>query len=163
MQTRANAQLTQANADLKSANERERERFDLALAAIEVFHGEVSEDVLLKEKQFEKLRNKLLQGAANFYGKLESLLEGQTDTASRAALGRALDELGNLTGQIGNKSEALAVHQKALATHRELALRVDAGVDAQLDVAQSLIAAGRLREETGDPAVRSSAIKKPET
>ena len=67
VQTRANAELkqanldlamandlvTQANADLKSANDREKQRFSLAMDAIKLFHGEVSEDLLVKEKQFE--------------------------------------------------------------------------------------------------------------
>ena len=57
--------------------------------AIKLFHGEVSEDLLLKEKQFEGLRTKLLNGAADFYGRLEALLKGQTDRESRAALGKA--------------------------------------------------------------------------
>ena len=47
--------------------------------AIKLFHGEVSEDFLLKEKPFEALRTKLLRGAADFYSKLEGLLAGQTD------------------------------------------------------------------------------------
>ena len=75
----ANGRVTKANDDLKSANQREQQRFELAMEAIKLFHGEVSEDVLLKEKQFEKLRGKLLRGAAAFYGKLEGLLKGQTD------------------------------------------------------------------------------------
>ena len=50
--------------------------------------GDVSEDLLLKEKPFEGLRTKLLHGEAGFYGKLEGLLKGQNDRASRAALGR---------------------------------------------------------------------------
>ncbi len=127
------------------------------MSAIKLFHGEVSEDLLLKEKQFEGLRTKLLRGAADFYGKLEGLLKGQTDPKSRAALGQAYDELGELTGKIGNKPEALAVHLKALAVRRELAAAAGAGPtaepgwrDARLDVARSLIAAGFLHEETGD-------------
>jgi serine/threonine protein kinase len=39
-----------ANAQLRAANERERERFDLAMDAIKTFHTGVSEDVLLKEE-----------------------------------------------------------------------------------------------------------------
>ena len=127
------------------------------MSAIKLFHGEVSEDLLMKEKQFEALRTKLLRGAADFYGKLEGLLKGQTDPKSRAALGKAYDELGELTGKIGNKPEALAVHLKALAVRRELAAAAGAGPTAQpgwrearLDVARSLIATGKLREETGD-------------
>ena len=147
----------EANTDLAAANQRERERFDLAMSAIKLFHGEVSEDLLMKERQFEGLRTKLLRGAADFYGKLEGLLKGQTDPKSRAALGKAYDELGELTGKIGNKPEALAVHLKALAVRRELAAEAGAGPTAQpgwrearLDVARSLIATGLLREAMGD-------------
>ena len=137
MQTRANGRLqqsnaelaiandraTKANADLNSANEREKQRFNLAMDAIKLFHGEVSEDLLLKEKQFEGLRTKLLKGAADFYGRLEGLLKDQTDRASRAALGKAYDELGELTGKIGDQRAALAVYRKALAVRRALARR----------------------------------------
>ncbi len=58
----ANAKVTPANADLRAANERERQRFDLAMEAIGLFHGEVSEDLLLKEKEFAGLRARLLEG-----------------------------------------------------------------------------------------------------
>ncbi len=123
----ANVKVTESNTNLAAANQRERERFDLAMSAIKLFHGEVSDDLLMKEKQFEGLRTKLLRGAADFYGKLEGLLKGQTDPKSRAALGKAYDELGELTGKIGNKPEALAVHLKALAVRRELAAAAWAG------------------------------------
>ncbi len=62
--------------------------------AVKLFHGEVSEDLLLKEKPFAELRTKLLRGAADFYGKLEGLLAGQTDPASRAALAQGLRRAG---------------------------------------------------------------------
>ena len=97
---------------------READRFGLAMDAIKLFHGEVSEDLLLKEKKFEALRRKLLRGAADFYGKLEGLLEGQTDRASRRAMGDAYFELGNLTDDIGDKTAALTAHRKGLAVRR---------------------------------------------
>jgi serine/threonine-protein kinase len=164
VQTRANGRLQQANrelslanerikeinVDLKSANERETQRFDLAMAAIKLFHGEVSEDLLLKEKQFEGLRTKLLKGAADFYGRLEGLLKGQTDRESRAALGRAYDDLGELTGKIGDQAAALEVYRKALAVRRALASEPEADVECRLDVARSLNAAGWLQRSTGD-------------
>ena len=97
MQTRANADLKlandrvkQANADLKAANDREKQRFSLAMDAIKLFHGEVSEDLLMKEKQFEGLRTKLLKGAADFYGRLEGLLKSQTDRESRRCAGQGV-------------------------------------------------------------------------
>jgi tRNA A-37 threonylcarbamoyl transferase component Bud32 len=152
----ANSKVTEANTNLAAANRRERERFDLAMAAIKLFHGEVSEDLLMKERQFESLRANLLRGAADFYGKLLALLKGQSDPISRAALARAYDELGDLTRKIGNKLEALSVHLKKLATRRELAAESGAGpapqrgrTEATLDVARSLIAVGVSRVEMG--------------
>ena len=79
VQTRANRDLQVSNHALAAANRRERERFDLALEAIGLFHGQVSEDLLLKEKQFDILRTKLLRGAVAFYDRLGGLLESQTD------------------------------------------------------------------------------------
>jgi serine/threonine-protein kinase len=148
----ANEKVNRANADLQSANQRERQRFDLAMEAIKLFHGEVSEDLLLKEKAFTGLRSKLLKGATEFYGKLERLLEGQRDPASRAALGRAYSELADLIREIGTGSESAAVHRKALVVRRELASRPGADTGTTLDVARSLISLGYSLEVSGDRA-----------
>jgi serine/threonine-protein kinase len=144
----ANGRITRANADLRAAADRERQRFDLVMDAIRTFYTGVSEDLLLKERPFAGLRTRLLRGAADFYGRLESLLQGQTDPTSLAALGRAYDELGRLTDSIGSKPDALALHRKALAVRRTL----DGGVEAELDVARSLLSIGGLCEQTGDLA-----------
>jgi serine/threonine-protein kinase len=146
----ANTREGRANADLRAANERERARFSLALDAVGLFTGEVSEDLLLKEKPFEGLRTKLLRGAADFYGKLEGLLAGQTDRASLTALGRAYDALGELTDNIGSKPQALAVHRRALAVRRELAGAPETDAATQADVARSLLAIGSIQYWTGD-------------
>ena len=53
------------------------------MEAIRLFHGEVGDDLVLKADQFKPLRDKLLKGAADFYGKLEGLLKDQPDRASR--------------------------------------------------------------------------------
>jgi len=154
----ANERVTKANADLESANEREKRRFDLAMEAIKLFHGEVGDDLVLKADQFKPLRDKLLKGAADFYSKLESLLKGQTDRASRAAIGNAYFELGNLTTKIGNVPEAVAVHRKALAVRRSLAARPEADAGAKLELARSLIAIGWLLAETGDTGAASMSL-----
>jgi tetratricopeptide (TPR) repeat protein len=150
--TIANQRVTKTNADLRAAGERERQRFDVAMEAIKLFHGEVSEDLLLEEKQFARLRGRLLKGAADFYGKLERLLEEQSDPPSRAALGRAYHDLGELTAEIGNTAEALAVHRKGLAVRRELADRPGSDDAAVLDVVRSLYAVGVWLGVTGDAA-----------
>jgi hypothetical protein len=152
----ANQKVTLANTGLQAAGERARQRFDLAMEAIKLFRGEVSEDLLLKEKQFAGLRGKLLKGAANFYGKLERLLEGQTDPPSRAALGRAFYKLGELTGRIGNMAEGEVIRRKALLVRRELAERPGADEEAVLDVVRSLHSEATWLQATGDTA-RSQA------
>ena len=50
----ANEKMTQADAELMAEREKVQARFDLARDAIRLFHGEVSEDLLLKEKQLRK-------------------------------------------------------------------------------------------------------------
>ena len=120
--------------------------------AIKLFHGEVSEDLLLKEKKFEGLRRKLLRGAADFYGKLEGLLQGQPDPKSRAALAKSYVELADVTTQIGKGNEALALQLKALAVRRELASRPGADAGATLDLVRSLYTAARAHLSLGDAA-----------
>ncbi len=59
----ANANASRANAELAASNERERERFALAQEAIRTFHSGVSEDVLLKQEEFKRLRASCCAGA----------------------------------------------------------------------------------------------------
>jgi serine/threonine-protein kinase len=150
VQARANSDLSRSNNALAAANKRERERFSLAMDAVKLFHGEVSEDFLLKEKPFQELRTRLLRGAAGFYNKLGDLLAGQTDRPSRMALAHAYDELAELTDKIGSKPEALALRRKALAERRELAAASEADTAARVGLAQSWIAVGSLQRDTGD-------------
>ena len=138
----ANTRVKQSNDELHAANVREHERFELAIQAVNLFHGEVSEDLLLRQEQFDSLRGRLLRGAADFYGKLETILAGQPDPASRAALGRAYQELGRLTLAIGNQTQSLAIYQKAVAVRRELASQVPASSRALRELCESLISAG---------------------
>ena len=70
---------------------------------------------MLKGKELEGLRSKLLKSAAEFYEKLEKLLKNQTDRSSRAVLAQSYYELGELTSKIGDQSAALGVHRRGLA------------------------------------------------
>ena len=138
----------QANADLQAANQREHERFELALDAIKTFHTGVSEDALLKEDQFKGLRERLLQEAARFYGKLQEILQDQPDASSQRALAESYFLLGELTAKIGSRDEAEALHRKALELRRALVARREP--DAELDVARSLLALASLIRVRGD-------------
>ncbi len=155
----ANEKVTRANTELQAANVRERERFDLAMDAIKLFHGEISKDLLLKEQQFGKLRGKLLRGAADFYGRLEKLLEHRTDSGSRTALGRAYEELGQITGQIGTSNEALDVVRKAIAIRRGLATEPDADDTIRLDLARNLIVQGSHLQNLSDRKAARAVLR----
>jgi serine/threonine-protein kinase len=166
VQTQANASLKSANLDLAVANQREsaanrelmlangreRARFELSLDAIKTFHRGVSEDLLLKEKQFDGLRTKLLKGATAFYERLENLLAGQADHRSRAALGEAYHDIGELTARIGSQAEALAALKRGMELRLALAAEPDADAESELKASQSLIAVGDLQEATGESA-----------
>ena len=46
------------------------------MEAIRLFHGEVGNDLVLKADKFKPFRDRLLQEAADFYGKLEGCSRG---------------------------------------------------------------------------------------
>jgi eukaryotic-like serine/threonine-protein kinase len=137
-QTRANADLAAKNAELAAEQAKVEKRFELAQKAIAKLHTGVGEDMLLKSDQFRELRTQLLREAADFYGDLERLLEGQTDAKSRRLLADGYYQLAELTGEIGQQPDALALHRKALAVRRELADAPGADIETRLDVARSL-------------------------
>src|SRR5262249_35919730 len=112
----------------------------------------VSEDMLLKNPQFQKLRTKLLEEAKGFYQDLEKLLAGQIDARSRKTLAAGYFQLGALLEKLGDKKEALAVHRKGLAIRRELAAEPGADVETRLDVARSLRMVARQQFFSGDAA-----------
>jgi serine/threonine-protein kinase len=127
-----------SNADLRAANQRERERFDLAMEAIKTYHTGVSEDLLLKQKELGPLREKLLRGAREFYRRLEALLEGQADRNSRLSLGMAYYEVAELTRQLGSIDEAGDVNQRAIVLFEELVREAPDDVKPQRELARSL-------------------------
>jgi serine/threonine-protein kinase len=146
----ANRIVKSANASLAQANRREQARFDLAVSAIKTFYTGVSEDVLLKEKQFDGLRAKLLGGATEFYRRLEEMLRVEADRRSRAALGQAFHDVGELTSKIGSQPEALVALRRGLELRRALAISADAASESKLELGQSLVAIGDVLEATGD-------------
>ena len=164
VQTDANAKLKSANLDLAlsnrltqganralvRANERERARFELALEAIKTFHGQVSEDILLREKQFDGLRTNMLASATDFYQRLEELLKVQADQRSRAALGQAYHDVGELTAKIGSQALALAALKRGSELRLALAAEPRRSPGAIRNAGDSLIAVGDVQDATGD-------------
>ncbi len=148
----ANAKVTLANSELAASNLREQARFALAQEAIRIFHTGVSEDLLLKQKEFGTLRTKLLRGAQEFYRRLEGMLGDQTDRDSRLALARAYYEVGELTRELDSKKDALAMHQRALAMLDELARQAPADAELQGEVERSCAAVAFVLSSLGQMA-----------
>jgi serine/threonine-protein kinase len=127
-----------SNAELRAANQRERARFDLAMEAIKTFHSGVSEDLLLNQKEFGPLRDKLLREAREFYRRLEGMLAGQADLDSRLALGISYHEVADLTRRIGSADEACDVNQRAVTLFEELAREAPNDARPRRELARSL-------------------------
>jgi eukaryotic-like serine/threonine-protein kinase len=139
-----------AKADVASANSRVKQQFNLAMNALELLRAEVLEYPPLQHPQFDGMRTSLLANAAKLYSRMEDLVQAQPDRETLAALGKAYDELGELTRKIGDQTAALAAHRKALAVRRELAFEPGAGPATKLDLARTLVATGWLEQATGD-------------
>ena len=146
---KAHADLSRANTALAAAKDREAARFELAMEAIKLFHGEVGNDLVLKADSFKPLRDRLLKSAAGFYNKLEGLLRDQSDPPSRVAMGNAYFELGELTAKIGDKPAALEAHRKGLEVRRILVSEPTTNSQDRGEVAKSLHATAVLLHETG--------------
>ena len=154
----ANAKVTRANSELAASNQRERARFELAQEAIQMFQTGVSEDLLLKQKEFGALRAKLLRGAREFYRKLEGLLGGQADRDSRRALGRAYHAVAELTSQLDSKLDSLAMHQRALALFENLLSESPNDDELKLEVVRSRAAVASQLSSVGQKAEAISVL-----
>ena len=126
-----------------SANNRKAEaRSRLAMEAVRSFTSGASEDVLLREKQLSRLRNKLLEGSLTFYDRLAGLLTNEKDVASRRSLAQAIFDAAELNGRIGRRDKALEAHRKALALREELAKGDRSDVEVRREVGLSELAVG---------------------
>jgi tetratricopeptide (TPR) repeat protein len=160
---RALASETRANAALADANKKVQARYQLAMEAVKTFHTGASEDFLLKEDQFKDLRNRLLNSALDFYGKLGSLLGPESDTASRRALLQANFEAAELAVKVGRQEDALAGHGSVLAARQSLASEPGADALAQVEVGRSLLAVAMLRQATGQTDLALAECRRAES
>jgi tetratricopeptide (TPR) repeat protein/tRNA A-37 threonylcarbamoyl transferase component Bud32 len=156
VQTKANAELSRSKAAVQA-------RYDVAVEAIRRFHTGVSGDFLLKQDQFKEVRNGLLKSAAEFYGRLGALLDGETDFASRRALAQANFEVADLTINVGLPENALAAHRAVLARREALAADPAADVETKVDIGRSLTAIASLLTTTNKMQEAEAAYRKAET
>jgi serine/threonine-protein kinase len=154
----ANRRFAEANRDLQAANARERSakelaqaRFTLAREAVDAYYTGVSGDMILKRKELEALRTKLLRAALEFYRKLQASLEAGagTDPGERGELGTAYRRVASISDTIGSKVDAVEAQQRALAIYQGLARARPDVLQHRRDLATCLNDLGIYRRETG--------------
>jgi tetratricopeptide (TPR) repeat protein len=163
VQRQANLALAAKNADLTAANQRVKQRYDLAVEAIKTFHTGVSEDFLLQQDQFKEVRDRLLKSASDFYGKLGALLGKDSDLVSRRALWQANYEVAELTDKVGKLEDALAAHRQVLAAREALAAETQADPESKAEVGRSLMAIATVLQTTGANKEAEVTYRKAET
>jgi serine/threonine-protein kinase len=158
--------IAEASAQLARKREREAEQqrqraernFVLARRAVDRYHTEVSESVLLKEPGMEPLRKKLLVAAREYYQKF--VRDRGKDVAVEEELGRALFRLAQITGEIGSDREAIGLHRQALAIFQKLAGAHPKAAVYQAEAARTLHHMGRLHRLHGRPGEAEKAYQK---
>ncbi len=150
VQSRANKNLAAKNVELAASNERERQRFDLAMDAVGAFHTGASEDVLLKQQEFEPLRKKLLANAADFYRKLQAQLGKTADPHSREALARSYSALGDMDKDVGATDQALRDYDQGQALYEKLAADAPADPATREELVKLLINVASVYQSRGE-------------
>jgi serine/threonine-protein kinase len=149
---------------LTAANKRERDakleasrqrdeaaaNYRLARQAVDRYHTEVSEDVLLHEPGMEPLRRRLLEAAREFYTQFAA--KRSDDPEVKAELGRALYRLAQITADVDGPAQGIELHHQALAIFTELAGSAPEDPELTADRARCLHHLGRLQRETDQMA-----------
>jgi serine/threonine-protein kinase len=161
-QRRANTRLADMNRDLQTAKQRAEssrgraeERVELALRAVEHFHGVVTQHVDVRNRpELAPLRKELLQAPREFY---RLLIEGiQNNPESRpetlAKLAEALLGLVQITTLIDSEAQALQLDHKAVAVLDQLARDQPAVPNYRFALAKALATLATLEHRAGRSA-----------
>jgi len=109
--TAANERERQAKMEALAQKDKAEKNFVMAREAVDRYHTEVSESVLLNEPGMEPLRKKLLEAAREFYDRFTAMRAGDPDL--KGEFGRAQYRLAEILGEIDSVNNAIALHQKA--------------------------------------------------
>jgi tetratricopeptide (TPR) repeat protein len=148
-------EIAQANEkEARAQKEKAEQNFKLARSAVDRYHTEVSEDVLLKEPGQQPLRKKLLEAAREFYEKF--VKERGNDKSVQGELGKATFRLAQITGDIDSELKAIDLHQQAVKQLETLTADQD-NADFQRDLADCYHHLGRLYRLTDQMAKSETA------
>jgi serine/threonine-protein kinase len=151
---------------MEERDEKERQRkiaddnYRLARSAVDRYHTDVSENVLLHEPGVEPLRKKLLEAAREFYGKF---IDARGDEKGlQAEMGRALFRLAQITADIDvdGQKKGIDLHQQAAKVFASLPAEEAATPEIQSELASCWHHQGRLYRLTDKPEQAEDAYKK---
>jgi tetratricopeptide (TPR) repeat protein len=131
----------------QKARERADDGFARAQEAVELFFNRVTDDPMLKEKDFSDLRKKLLKAAVPFYDWLKA--QQHDSDQSRAAIGHAYSRLAFVRADTGEAEAAMEDHRHAEAMFARLAADFPTRPEYRHDLATSHINLGALLRDTG--------------
>ncbi len=137
--------LTAANERERLAKEKAEQNYQMARAAVDRYHTEVSEHDLLKEPGMQPLRQRLLKAAEEYYKKFRA--DRRNDPNVQGELGKATFRLAQITDEIGARPEAIKLHEEA-ATLFETLPAAKANADFARDQAACYHHLGRLYRVT---------------
>jgi serine/threonine-protein kinase len=141
----ANEQRDEAEKQRQKAEE----NYQLARKAVDRYHTEISESVLLNEPGLQPLRKRLLEAAREFYQKFVD--ERSADAGVEDELGRAVFRLAQITGEIDSESKAIDLHREALQVFGKVAGGHRSTEEYQRDLASCYHHLGRLYRLTDQP------------
>jgi serine/threonine protein kinase/tetratricopeptide (TPR) repeat protein len=146
---KANALAAETTA--REAEQKARERADDGFAhaqdAVELFFNRVTDDPMLKEKDFSDLRKKLLKAAVPFYDWLKA--QQQDSDESRAAVGHAYHRLARVRAETGEAEAAMEDFRQMQAIFAGLAADFPTRPEFRQELAWSHGYLGILLKNTG--------------
>jgi eukaryotic-like serine/threonine-protein kinase len=154
----ANLRETQAKELAQEQHEKAEHNYQLARKAVDRYHTEVGNEVLLHEPGMDQLRQKLLQAARDFYAQF--VQERAEDQGTRAELGRAYFRLAQITDDLEAPPKAIELHEHARQIFSALADEHPGSAAEKSDLAACWHQLGRLQRLTDQLTKSEEAYRK---
>lgn len=145
--TAANERERKARKDEEIAKQKAEENYQLARQAVDRYHTDTSEDVILHEPGMQPLRRRLLLAASEYYKKFRKDRAGDASVAGEYA--KATFRLAQITSDIGSRKEAIKLHEEAAQLLESLAAEKQS-LATRTDLATCYHHLGRIYRQTGD-------------
>jgi eukaryotic-like serine/threonine-protein kinase len=158
---RTNTRLTLALNDVEQANITANKRLDQTMQSIADYYTGIGEEVLLGQKEFQPLRDKLLAKPIAFYENLARELEKApaTDDRARFLLAKGRSTLARLLSILGRNDEAKRQASAAIKDFEVLVAVTPGSAEYQDQLGGSYGNLGTVLHATGDDAGAIAAYR----